>query len=103
MKRRKRAALNQAGVGPRLVHITVGFDSVRFDGQCRLRPDIAACLKSAKAGSNRASSTPDIFSEFLRNTCVEASPRPELWREHTNAAAIAKFVDLVEQIDDVEP
>src|SRR6516162_8413409 len=42
-------------------------------------------------------------SELLRQADKDSTARPELWREHADAAAIAEFVDLIEQVDGVEP
>jgi hypothetical protein len=39
----------------------------------------------------------------LRNTHEEAAPRAVLRRKDADAGAVAKLINLVEQIDDVEP
>src|SRR5262249_28031834 len=41
--------------------------------------------------------------ELLRDAHVVAAPRSELRSKHTNAGAAADLVDLVGQVDDVEP
>src|ERR1700722_18744957 len=42
-------------------------------------------------------------SQLLRYAEIKAAARPVLRREHADAAAVTELVDLVEQIDNVEP
>src|SRR5260221_2393825 len=89
------------------------------DGQpCRDRWTTAACwwpsssmarsptfpARSARTGAWRDNlARPRRHSQLLRNAGKEASARPELWREHADTGPVPDLVDLVEQVDDVEP
>src|SRR5260370_25126121 len=65
-------------------------------------PTFAA--RSARTGAWRDNlPRPRRHSQLLRNAGKEASARPELWREHADTGPVPDLVDLVEQVDDVEP
>src|SRR5690242_12833721 len=60
-------------------------------------PSRACRARFARTGNSRAEP-----SELLRDADEITAPRPELRREHADAGAIADFIDLVEDVDDIE-
>src|SRR5450759_5507670 len=71
---------------------------------CIHRAGVPCRYTACRSLCDRLSGRPGFrFSEFLRNADKEHAARPELRRKHTDAGAVPDLVDLVEQVDDIEP